>query len=272
MTNKLYFLHVDIKLKNMGQADEFEAASCAFLTNGGFRSVEDSGDLHYISPARLLRVKSGTPAKTRPDYVNLWTVPDVSGLDLAELMNDSHDNQDYEKINEFVRDERQEFIYFDANAVFKAEIARGETPPPDDPRRQLMKTIRRRAGVDPRAPAVLSESHDESKFIRVIHHFPETTSYADYGTQAIEFVVYMENAGWYSTGIFWNVTGQLNTFTEFWQVPNSVDNAGLGTMLEAAKAGGAPEDLRTTYANLPQTSRLLLVEYAKGPLWQPATH
>src|SRR5579859_563438 len=116
MTGTLYFLNVDLKVTDPAA---FETAVSQFLKAGGFSSVEDSGDLHFVSPVSLLRVDKAADNDPEPipQYVHLWSVPDIGGLDLAELMRDSRDSAAYNAIDVLVSSERQEFIFFDMKTV-----------------------------------------------------------------------------------------------------------------------------------------------------------
>jgi hypothetical protein len=226
-----YFLHVDVTLKDRKaeSASGFERNVRKFLAAGAFGTGKLDG-LLFLKTTR--RAKAGST----PDYVHLWSVPSVTSLDLANVMNDSRDNPLYKKIDAYVALETQEFIVHDDQ-------------------------------VDTRPGATVggrlaTPARGKSRFVRVVHQCRNSAEYGVYAADIISFVIYVENRGWDCLGVFWSVTGQLNTFTEFWRIPAKADEK-LKTMIAAAKEGGAPNEVLKAYQGFPQTSRLLLTEYAK---------
>ena len=240
---------MDLSLRDVQNSPHFETAVLTFLNAGGF-PPSDSGPT--LVPVYLLRaVDSPGPGSEKepknPDYVHFWNVPNIQSLDLAKLMSDNRDNVVYKAIDQFVATEIQHFVYYDPFHAFVAPVG----PPP--------------AGV---------------RYVWVTHQFAKTEDYGEYSAYVLLLIIYLELAGWKNLGIFWNVTGQLNTFSELWSVPESLAPASsaeiLPRMLDALKAkypappvnpGTFYFDLVSFYNNLATTTRVLLKSYAylNGP-------
>lgn len=244
MTTPTYLLHVDISLRDVETKPQFEAAVLTFLNAGGF-PASDSGPT--LVPVYLLRAVDapGTPTEkeTRnPGYVHFWNVPNIQSLDLARLMSDNRDNVVYKAIDQFVSTETQDFVYYDPFHAFVQPVG----PPP--------------AGL---------------RYVWVKHQFAKTEDYGEYSAYALLLIIYFGLAGWKNLGIFWNVTGQLNTFSELWSVDEALAPASsaeiLPKMLDAlrAKYPARPAnsanfyfDLVGFYKKLQTTTRVLLGSYA----------
>jgi hypothetical protein len=184
--------------------------------------------------------------------VHLWNIPTLPNLDIGELMNDSSDSFTYKDIDAKVALERQDFIHYDPQAMITTDAARE--------RIELARARARRKSKSAVPGA------GPPRCVRVVHEFGSAFDYGTYAVDAISVAIYMSNAGWTNLGIFWNVTGRLDTFTEFWAtteywMPKRKTDARLGTMLEALKVGGAPQSMLSAYSKFPNMSRTLLEPY-----------
>jgi hypothetical protein len=244
LTSPTYLLHVDLALRDVETHPKFESAVLTFLNAGGF-PVSDSGPT--LVPVYLLRAvvpPGAAPAKEakNPGYVHFWNVPNIQSLDLAQLMSDNRDNVVYKAIDQYVSTETQDFIYYDPFHDFQPPVG----PPPANLR-----------------------------YVWVTHQFAKTEDYGNYSAYALLLIIYLGLAGWKNIGIFWSVTGRLNTFSELWSVDESIAPASssdiLPKMLEAIKAQYPTRpanattyyfDLSKFYEELTTTTRLLLESYA----------
>jgi hypothetical protein len=113
-------------------------------------------------------------------YVHLWHVPDVEDLDFANVMRRSADDPLYVEIDKRVTREIQNFVA----------------------RVQWLRQV--------------PEDANGKRYVRVTRQFTA----ADLGTYLFKVGALfpaLRNSGWHPIGHYQNITGPLNTVTEFWQ-------------------------------------------------------
>jgi hypothetical protein len=120
-------------------------------------------------------------------YVHLWTVPDRDDLDLANVMIRSADDTPYMELDALVASESQEFV----------------------------RRVQR-----PSAPV----SAIGQKWVRIVRRF-QSKNLGAYLFRSGVLLPVMQQAGWHSHGQYQNVTGPLNTVTEFWTSEDPRANA-----------------------------------------------
>ncbi len=192
-----YSLHDDI-LVSERNAKHFENKVSQFIREGSFRRICPS-----YSARLSIALKSLKPfeyeghrraqhfAKVREEridphekvyrYVNLHIVPSLQELDLAEIMTRCADDQLYTEINGLVVREIQNF-------VTRAKMHQAHQTP----------------------------SHGR-RYCRAIRQYtPKNLGAYLFGLGA--YLPTLAEEGWRSLGVFQNITGPLNTITEFWEL------------------------------------------------------
>jgi hypothetical protein len=268
-----YFLQVDLIVHKDDHKD-FEAKVQTFMDKGGFGQIDllfkkelvfalrtraaiaYGGYNHYQSyvppddvregpaPRRFRRddrlsgrsaslVKQSTPAEDLQDhfrYVNVWRIDDLKELDLARLMTLCSDDQPYRKINELVVREVQNFVLRVPWLTSLPELA-------------------------------------ASKRMNVVRVTRQLTT-RELGTYLFSLGALLptfDSLGFRTLGYFQNVTGPLNTVTEFWET----EGEGLETILRlspaelsqlATKGGRGLDEVVKAHQNQPETYVYELLE------------
>ncbi len=215
-----YFMHVEL-LVAAADAPAFEARLAAFLNgsrrpfarldsaadyelvlalkttepfaftasgHGRFTSSEREAASADADPPGASRCRDARLGVPMYRYVHLWTVPDQADLDLANIMIRSADDTPYMQVDALVSSESQEFVRL---------VQR--------PGYSLLPT-------------------NTGKCVRIIRCFPSKHLGAYIFRSGILLPV-LTQQGWVPCGQFQNVTGKLNTVTEFWQTENSALDA-----------------------------------------------
>jgi hypothetical protein len=189
-----YFLHVDLTVGN-GQGPEFEKQIKAFIANGAFGQVNSE----YATMRLVLALKDPNAGK----YVHMWQIPNLSQLDIVELMQFCADTPSYINIDKLVTSEQQELVYREEFGLL-----------------------------------AIPKGLPNLKTMRVSHQFT-AQKLADYVGQMIPLFpdLAVANTPWYNACTALSVTGQLRTVTEFWQTQSPV--ASVTALLDAADTVGS---------------------------------
>jgi hypothetical protein len=192
-----YFLQVEL-IVDVKNATAFEENVKKFLDRGAFRFFGDEFGIdlamalktpaafQYSGYERYQSVKGQFEAQDRRHpleafrYIHLWQLNALSELDIARVMSRCADDLLYTKIDELVARESQE----------------------------LVSRVQWLAGVP--------DMTTGKRFIRVMRQFISR----DLGTYLFKvgaLFPLLEQKGFLTLGHFQNVTGPLNTVTEFWQ-------------------------------------------------------
>jgi len=210
MILKDQYLQADL-IVHMNDVEDFENSVIAFLNRGGFDSIDADSNKHLVLALRTKDaiayagydrrqsdiIKSpGTRddfARWRGDteleptekqfyrYVHIWRLGEITDLDITRLMRLSADDDDYRHIDSLVVRETQDIVF----------------------------------GVPwlTRAPVVpLEHAIDVVRVTRQL----TTRELGAYLFSAGRFLPVRAAAGFRSLGYFQNVTGLLNTVTEYW--------------------------------------------------------
>lgn len=198
---KEYYLHVDLIVPASNEK-EFEETVSEFLRRDGFRRLNPEFDNELVLALKTPKpfVSSGYERFQSADsyqrdsrhekkqqvfrYVNLWSVPDLNDLDLAQMMSRAADDELYTRLNSLVARELQ-------NYVIRVQWLSGR-------------------------PAVAT-----NRVIRVTRQFT-TENLGIYLFKIGALFPLLEENGWVTLGHYQNVTGPLNTVTEFWQTKDGV--------------------------------------------------
>lgn len=197
-----YYLQDDLLVEERNHG-EFEDLVGNFLTGGGFSkygwrlilALRTAHPLEHESLETRYRERyRGKPVTVRDSrstnaasarvyrYVHLWDVPDPP--DIANVMQQSADDSRYTRINRLVRREIQ-------NQMLRVDWLSTPT---------LSNAARR-------------------DFLFVTKHF-RSRDLGPYLFNMGALIPALEHrGGWHSLGHFQNVTGPLNTLSEYWQVP-----------------------------------------------------
>jgi hypothetical protein len=209
-----YRLHVDM-LVTAEKAQAFEATMSLFLSTGAFRAFSEAFDNELVvalkakhpfdytpgagrgHPQRATRSRASRFLSTGPyyedrintsapvqvyRYVHLWTIPHEDDLDLAKRMLYCSENELYMKLDSLVLLENQDLV----------RRVRWQDP------------IRKLNGDAP-----------FRTFVRAIRQL-DYSCLGKYLFAVKALVPELERRGWYEFGQFQNITGSLNTVTEFW--------------------------------------------------------
>jgi hypothetical protein len=203
-----YFLHVDLIVR-VSDASAFEDNTGKFLRLHGFQRFDPTFAYKLIIALRSEQAfaytgynsyesdnectKSEGRVKDQEDvfrYVHLWKVPNDADLDLASVMTRSADDALYRAIDSLVVNENQAFVAQGPGTLGAPSNSRGT---------RFIRTTRQFTSADltpylfalGTVAPILSAQQDRSR--------------AD------------GRPDWHSLGAFQNVTGSLNTVTEFWQ-------------------------------------------------------
>jgi hypothetical protein len=208
-----YRLHVDM-LVPAENSEEFEKTMVIFLNGGAFRAFDDTFDNELVFALRTkepfwhaperFHSTSSRPAgpasrflSTDPTYhddrsfrdrnsplvhhyVHLWTVPDLEDLHLAKRMLYCSENLLYMKLDGFVLEEAQDLV---------RRVRWQQQPEKPD----LSLTC-----------------------VRAVRQLPYQ-SLGGYLFKLQALMPLLKRRNWHQLGQFQNITGTLNTVTEFWQ-------------------------------------------------------
>jgi hypothetical protein len=253
------YLHVDLIVPE-AQAEEFERKVAEFLNRGAdkgkgaFKYYDDKFDYLLVlalkTPEPFIydgherknaakhveirdhRIRSaGQRDHMRMHrYVHLWHVPDVEALDFAKVMRHSADDPLYTDIDKRVTREIQNFV-------------------------TRVRWLRQSA-----------DGANGKSYVRVTRQFTS----ADLGTYLFKVGALfpsLEINGWHPLGHFQNITGPLNTVTEFWQTENGDER--LASM-DSAFTKLSPvlrERLVSAFNDLPRSE--VREALTAAPYWAP---
>ncbi|MGA2447265.1 MAG: hypothetical protein ABTD50_01160 [Polyangiaceae bacterium] len=262
MKDLQYVLHVDIQqspnLPKSQGVNAFEEAVIDFLNAGGFARLAGGPSLEPLELLRAIPLANGEKPKLSypdpsryPDHVHFWSVPNVQTLALATLMNESRDDALYKKTDKYVWREQQHFIYYDALRDFNAA----------DPK-NLVRHLPGGTAPSLQGAVTGGKPPPRPRYVRVVHEFERSerippyaaNAYGLYSALAVILATYMQLGGWKSRGIYWNVTGLLDTFTELWRVDTGLE----GSFTEPQLKGKWLEPLSSNY---PKHSSIDLVGF-----------
>jgi len=237
-----YFLHVELIVPQANVAT-FEAKVKEFLDRGKTAGFERSKPFKFFDPSfdielvmalktpdafqfsgyesfqsvkgqfEMFDHRKGMESVFR--YVHLWRLNSLSQLDIARVMTRSADDVLYAEIDSQVVRETQ-------NLVLRVQFLSGQ-PTMD-------------AG--------------KGRFVRAVRHF-RSSDLGKYLFKVGMLFPLLAKKHYRTLGHFQNVTSELNTVTEFWQVP---DDEKLGTMLQVFNdvAPKFKEQVVSDYLNLVQ--------------------